>query len=249
MAALLAKEGLTSDEDIMQGHGGFMAMFHDDGQYVPEKVAEGLGEPFHLVRPGASIRKYPCPMVFQGIIDSLLDIRNDHRLAYEDVDRVIVEITPFQLRRYDDPRPVSGEHAKFSLNFVLAAALRHGSVRQEHFPACDFLTPQMEEAIGKIELATLPGDKAARLADPARYQPEVRLRAKGGREISHRVKYPRGRYDDPAPKQTYVVPKFRDNARSSLSDECIARCIDLVKRVDELERLDPLSGVLRGDIA
>jgi 2-methylcitrate dehydratase PrpD len=247
MAALLAKDGLTSDEDIMQGHGGFMAMFHEEGQYVLDKIVQDLGKRFHLVSPGASIRKYPCPMVFQGIVDSLVDIVTANCLRYEDIDRVRVLITHFQLQRYDDPRPATCDHAKFSLNFVLATALRYGNVRQDNFPENGFYTAEIDEAIGKIRLESLPGENAAEIADPARYQPDVHLRMKDGREFSHRVKYPRGRYDDPTPKKQYVVPKFRDNAKLTLSNENISRCIALVHHVEELETLDVLANALRGD--
>ena len=247
MAALLARDGLTSDGNIMEGRGGFMAMFHQEDQYVPGKVVEGLGDPFHLVHPGASIRKYPCPMVFQGVVDSLLAILNNHRLSCENVANVEVQITPFQLDRYDVPRPTTGEFAKFSLNFVLATALRYGKVNQQSFPEEGFFTAEIEEAIAKIKLASLPAEKISSISDPARYQPEVHLRLTDGREFTHRAKFPTGRYDDPAPKARYVIPKFSENAKAVLSSEDAARCVRLVQQVEELEKLDALAEVLRAD--
>ena len=92
-AALLASAVFNGDPDILDGPEGFMDLFHSDGGYDLTKGMRALGKPFHVASPGVSVRKYPCAYVYQGVIDTVVDVLQELGVSYSDVRELVVPVT------------------------------------------------------------------------------------------------------------------------------------------------------------
>lgn len=243
-AALLAKAGFTGDRNILEGAEGFMDVFHADGGFDLTRTAPALGKPFHLVSPGVSVRKYPCAYVYQGVIDTVVDLLQKLGVSYDDVQELVVPVTPQQRERYDHPVPRSAIGAQFNLRYPLAVALRHGKLSRHDFTDEKVGSSDIKEAVSKVTITSLSPAQIPEGTDPARYQPGVILRLKDGREVTHRLPNTRGRYDDSTPKSVFVLPKFRENAADCLSPAETDRCIALVERLEQLDELSAFTDII-----
>ena len=84
-AALLAKEDLTADPDIIDGEGGFGDWV---GEFQPELVLKDLGNPFYTASPGAAIKKYNCCFGMHRALDALWQLIWENDITYDQIDSV-----------------------------------------------------------------------------------------------------------------------------------------------------------------
>ena len=174
-AALAAREGVTGSLDVMQGETGYgRAMGHFKG---PEPDwARGiatLGKDFHITR--MTFKNHGCCGHTFAAIDGALELKR--RMAIQAADIEKVEVATYraglEVAHYDAPRtPAEG---RFSLKYVVAAALQQGSVRLDAFSTRKLEDPKTKEIMAKISVAldpeldaAFPGKRAARVAITAR---------------------------------------------------------------------------------
>jgi 2-methylcitrate dehydratase PrpD len=60
MAALLAREGLKANPDVLDGPFGFCNIYCGEEHYHLERIVRGLGDPFEIYSPGFDLKQYPC---------------------------------------------------------------------------------------------------------------------------------------------------------------------------------------------
>ena len=59
-AAMLAKEGFTSNDNAFEHKQGFLEVFNGPGTYNVDKMLADWGNPFDLVSVGVGLKKHPC---------------------------------------------------------------------------------------------------------------------------------------------------------------------------------------------
>lgn len=129
LAALLAREGFTGAETILEGEKGFFAGFCADP--LPEAVLTNPDAPWELAR--TSIKPWPCCRHTHPGIDAALEL--SQWLAGAEIRRVEVGAYRAALDVCDRPDPQDPYSAKFSLQHCVAAALVDGGVVQASFGA------------------------------------------------------------------------------------------------------------------
>ncbi len=78
-AALLAKEGVTSDPNLIEGERGFYDLFCSGGRgYDIEAVIRSLGNPFCITSPGVLIKKYANCFFNQRAMDALIELMKEN---------------------------------------------------------------------------------------------------------------------------------------------------------------------------
>lgn len=122
LSALLALDGFTSRPGGLDDRpgGGFVRLVGGDPAQV--EVAT-LGVSWSVLR--SAIKPYACGVVAHPAIDAAIQFRRDG-IGAADVRRLSVWVPGVALELMGDHAPRGGLEAKFSLPFVVAAALVHG---------------------------------------------------------------------------------------------------------------------------
>jgi 2-methylcitrate dehydratase PrpD len=170
-AALAAREGVTGSLDVIEGEAGYGRAMSDGPDW--DKALATLGRDFHVTR--MTFKNHTCCGHTFAAIDGALALKEKMGLAAKDIQRVRVGTykAALDVAGYEEPRtPAEG---RFSLKYVVATALTHGSVRFAAFeperldnPATRDLMRRVEVAVDPQLDAAFPAQRAARVAIEAR---------------------------------------------------------------------------------
>jgi 2-methylcitrate dehydratase PrpD len=171
-AALMAREGVTGSLDVMQG---FAAAMGDKPDW--EKGLATLGKDFHITR--MTFKNHACCGHTFAAIDGALEVQKRMQAKPEDIEAVEVATyrAGLEVAHYENPRtPAEG---RFSLKYVVATALSHGSVRLAAFEPERLNDATTKRLMDRISLKVDPELEAA---FPAQRAARVAIRARGKRE-------------------------------------------------------------------
>ncbi|MGP3769647.1 hypothetical protein ACTWJ8_02335 [Streptomyces sp. SDT5-1] len=150
-----------------------------------------------MSRAGLNIKRHPCCYWTHLAADAILELR-EHGLAADAVDVIDVRVQQGGLAALTEGQPETGLAAKFSMSFVVAAALLDGQLTLNTFTDEGARRPEVRELVGRINCREDPGCRE-RFA-------EVTVRTRSGGKVSERVSIARG--DSRAPlTQAQLVDK------------------------------------------
>lgn len=170
-AALAARDGVTGSLDVIEGDAGYGKAMSDGPDW--DKALATLGRDFHITR--MTFKNHACCGHTFAAIDGALALQARMKLAAADIERIRVGSyrAAKEVSGYESPQ--SAAEARFSLKYVVATALTHGSVRLAAFeparigdPATRALMARIEVAIDPALDAAFPRQRAARVAFTAR---------------------------------------------------------------------------------
>jgi 2-methylcitrate dehydratase PrpD len=175
-AALAAREGVTGSLDVIEGEAGFgRAMGYDGAAATPDwdKALATLGRDFHVTR--MTFKNHTCCGHTFAAIDGAQALQAKMGLAARDIARVKVGTykAALDVAGYEEPKtPAEG---RFSLKYVVATALTHGSVRFAAFEPPRLQDPATRDLMRRVDVAVdpqldaaFPAQRAARVAIEAR---------------------------------------------------------------------------------
>jgi 2-methylcitrate dehydratase PrpD len=177
-AALAAREGVTGSLDILEGDAGFGRAMGDNPDW--ERALVGLGRDFHITR--MTFKNHACCGHTFAAIDGALALQSRMGVRPGDIERVDVGTyrAGVEVAHYAEPRTPA--EARFSLRYVVATALTHGSVRLAAFDSPRLMDPATRALMHKVvpavdtELdAAFPKQRAARVAITTRGKREELL--------------------------------------------------------------------------
>jgi 2-methylcitrate dehydratase PrpD len=188
MATLLAQAGWTSNGRILEADNGFFKVF-GCGEVQDLNT---LGKPFHFVSPGVSIKRFPTCSATHLAIEALLELKRDHALAPEQVERIEcgVHTLSFQALR-QEPEVRTAEEARFSLHFAVAMVLVEGSVEVKHFSQATFRREDVRALMKRVRVYVHP--ELRDLESKSGNFAEVIVHRKDGDSISKKETKIRGR--------------------------------------------------------
>jgi 2-methylcitrate dehydratase PrpD len=171
-AALMAREGVTGSLDVMVGFANAMG---DNPDWA--SGLDSLGKDFHITR--MTFKNHACCGHTFAAIDGALELKKRMQLAPEEIEEVEVATyrAGLEVAHYEEPRtPAEG---RFSLRYVVASALAHGSVRLAAFEPERLADRATKKLMDRIRLSV---DPALEAAFPAKRAARVAIRARGRRE-------------------------------------------------------------------
>jgi 2-methylcitrate dehydratase PrpD len=127
LAALLAREGFTGPDTILEGEKGFFKGLCPDS--VPQAVLAQPDAPWQLTR--SSIKPWPCCRHTHPAIDAAISLHGE--LGGRQIAQVKVATYRAALDVCDRPDPQDPYSAKFSLQHCVGMALQEGRVVQASF--------------------------------------------------------------------------------------------------------------------
>ncbi|WP_213453242.1 MmgE/PrpD family protein [Rhizomonospora bruguierae] len=158
-AALLARTGFTAATDILEGPRGFLDVY-GIGASRPAEI-ERLGNPYALLDPGISLKKYACAFELYRGMDAVLELRAAHRVEPARLRALRCTVPPGTLGPLINRWPDDGAEARFSLEYGLAVALVDGDISIATFEDAGPRRPELR--------AVLP---AIRIVEDVRVRPE-----------------------------------------------------------------------------
>ena len=166
-AALGAAEGVMGSLDVIEGDAGFGKAMSDGPDW--EKGLATLGRDFHITR--MTFKNHACCGHTFAAIDGALALQERMKVAAREIERIKVGSyrAAKEVSGYD--KPVTPAEARFSLKYVVANALRHGSVRLAAFEPERMNDLETRALMEKIDVAidpeldaAFPKQRAARVA-------------------------------------------------------------------------------------
>ena len=170
-AALAAREGVIGSLDVLEGEAGFGRAMGANPDW--QKALATLGRDFHITR--MTFKNHACCGHTFAAIDGALALQRKLNVQAKDIERVDVGTyrAGVEVAHYENPRtPAEG---RFSLKYVVATALTHGSVRLAAFEperlndrGTRALMERVSVSLDPELDATFPRQRAARVAITAR---------------------------------------------------------------------------------
>lgn len=231
VAANLARAGMTGPATVFEGRYGTFRSYGIIEECDLNALVAELGQRWETAR--ISIKPYPCCHFAHAFVDCVLELRRQG-ITPDQVESLHCVVPQIELPLICEPfqrklRPDSPYAAKFSLPFLLAAALAEGNIDHGTFTS---------EHIGSPDLLALAERVSYRAAKPGettfpRYFPGwVEAKLKGGRTLTQRLDINRGNPDNPLP-QTAVEEKFRANAQGVLTPAATDAVIAAASRLEQ----------------
>lgn len=188
LAALAASRGFTGVADILEGEAGFGAAMSDAPSW--DDVFADLGDHFNITE--MTFKNHACCGHTFAAIDGAIELRDIIEVGR--IRRVDVATYGTALAVAGNPDPATDFEAKFSIPFVVATALRYGSVRLEAFSDERLADAALRELVGRVHLsvdpdldASFPGQRGARVTvslDDGTSHESVRPTRKGDPDLA-----------------------------------------------------------------
>jgi 2-methylcitrate dehydratase PrpD len=215
MAALLASRNFTSSDRGIEAPRGFAHVLST--KFDPSVITTDLGKRFEL--SNNMYKPFACGLVVHGAIDGCIQLRNEHGIKPEDIERIDLTVCPIVLELTAKPKPQTGLEGKFSVFHAAAIAIVYGAAGEAQFSDACVRDPSV---IAVRDRVTIKPDAALR-----RTQAHVHIVLKDGRTLTRQVEHALGTLQRPM-SDADLEAKFRALADGILtpqqSDELIRLC-------------------------
>ena len=184
-AALLASRNFTSTDTGIEGKSGWANVLSTTRDYA--QITDKLGKTYEISLN--TYKPFACGIVIHPAIDACIQLRNEHRLAADQIERIDLRVHPLVLELTGKKTPRSGLEAKFSVYFAAALAIVRGSAGARDFSDENARNPSI------VALR----DRVTATVDPAIKEEQVRARIllKDGRTLEKRIDHVVGSLERP----------------------------------------------------
>jgi len=178
MAAMAAMKGVTGALDIIEGDVGFGAAMSVNPDW--NKATRGLGSDYHIVH--VTFKNHGCCGHTFPSIDGVLHLMRAHNLKPEDIRKIRLATYKAGLDIIDNASPEGEYQAKFSLQYTVAHAVIHGSVRLNAFLPERLADSRVRAMMKKIECVA---DPELSKGYPTQRAAQVEIETADGRRLAH----------------------------------------------------------------
>lgn len=219
LAAELAANGITAATDSISGPRGFGEMFGNVGIERFDGALARLGATRALEELGLVVKRFPsCGSTLRSV-DGLLELKEKHGFAPEEVDGVLTVVPEQNARNLLYPAPRNAMEARFSMQYCLAVALLHGGLSLTDFTPEAVDRPDVRTWLPRIQMRAQPDPSGGENLEDR--QPAVTtVRLKDGRHLVTSVRYAKGTLAHPL-TAAELSAKFRTCGTSCLDTETI----------------------------
>jgi 2-methylcitrate dehydratase PrpD len=231
-AALLAQQGLTISDSMIEGVKGFATTYGTDAQ--PQAAVADLGSRFEIL--SLAYKPYPSGFVTHPVIDVCLEVARRHRFDAADIERVEVAVNPLTVHLCNRPQPRDRAQALVSFQHWGAVALL--------FKAAG--TAQVTQAVVDDPAVGALRSKFVATAREslAREAAEVRVHMKDGKAFTASVERCVGAAGVPIPDDA-LAAKTRAQLEEAYAADIGARILDEAWAMPRAPRADAICALLR----
>ena len=228
LAGFLAREGVDSSDEIIEGKRGFSRTFSSGSK--PEALLDGLGRDWQILRNG--YKPYACGIVVHPLIDGMIALRRRGGIDPARIERVEITVNPAAVRITGVAEPKTGLQSKFSIYHSAAVSFLDGDAGIAQYSDARALAPEVVELRRKVRVSVDEGFR--------RDEAHVAVVDAGGRHEAH-VEHAGGTVDNPM-SDAALEDKFLANAEMAVGG---ARAREIAETVWRLERLPDVRELLR----
>jgi 2-methylcitrate dehydratase len=240
LAALLAAEGYTGPEHIIDGKEGLVHVFGPEWKL--NLLTDGLGESWRITQCG--MKFFPTEALTHAPISATLDLIKEHDLRPEQIAKVHIRSLAraadilADASKYD---PHSKETADHSLPYCIAAAIVDRKVTPVQFTQEKINDPQIRAQLRKVEVVA---DPEIEKLFPALQRVVVKISTTNGKEFSKQLDYPKGDPRNPL-SDVEVEEKFAALADGVLTREQQKRVRETIWNLENLNSVTDLMTMLQ----
>jgi 2-methylcitrate dehydratase PrpD len=229
LAAQLARRGLTGSLDVLEGDAGFGRAMSNGPDW--SRVGATLGSDFHITR--LTFKNHiGCGHTFAAI-DGALALKARHGIAPGDIERVHVATYRPALDIACYTHPATANEARFSLSYVVATALAHGSVRLAAYEPARLDDPVTRALMERISVAVDPELDAA---FPGQRAARVVIETRDGRLLEHLQPNRKGDPEEPL-TDAELEGKFMELSSPVIGEERARALLDRLWMLDRSETM------------
>lgn len=236
VAAYLAQSGMTGPMTVFEGRYGAYKTYGLPDESDLAALNADLGQRWESTR--ISIKPYPCCHFAHAFIDCAKALRAEG-VRPQDIERLDCVVPEIELPLICEPyprklRPESPYEAKFSLPFLVAAALADGTIGHETFAPDNILRGDLLQLAERVTYRVAePGETTF----PKYFPGHIRGALRDGRQVEQRLDVNYGNPDNPL-RDADVEGKFRGNVKNVLDEGAAAGVITVLRRLEQLRAGD-----------
>ncbi len=240
MSALAAQQDCTGALDVLEGPAGFGAAMGGDPDWAP--ATAGLGTEYNITR--ITVKNHCCCGQAFAAIDAALALRVLHPVSLDDVSRITIATYETALRvagNYDFRGP---SEARFSIPYLVAHALLHGSVRLDAAEDAARSEPAVAALVRRIELRP---SREFDLLFPTQRCASIEMECADGRVLRHTQHTRKGDPDDPL-SDDELVRKYLELTQPVIGKRAAAALLESLWSTDALPDLAVLWKAVRAGL-
>jgi len=220
-AALLAARDYTSTDVGLEGKSGWANVLSTKQDYA--RITTGLGDSYEILQN--TYKPFACGIVIPPGIDGCIQLRDEHDLTADRVERVELSVHPLVLELTGKTSPRTGLEGKFSVYHAAAVAIVQGAAGVRQFSDAAVQDPVVA-ALRERVVATI---------DPAIGPAQARIVVSlaDGRRLERFIEHAVGSVERPM-SDADLEAKFLGLAEGVLPPDRARRLIDLCWRLDGL---------------
>jgi 2-methylcitrate dehydratase PrpD len=220
-AALLASRNFTSTDVGIEGRSGWANVLSTTRDYG--QITDNYGRSYEIALN--TYKPFACGVVIHPVIDACIQLRNEHRLTADQIDRIELGVHPLVLELTGKKTPQTGLETKFSVYFAAALAVVRGAAGMREFSDQNARDPQI------VALR----DRVTATIDPAMTEEQVRAAVvlKDGRTLRKQIDHVVGSLARPM-SDADLEAKFMGLLDGVLPAAQARRLMDLCWKVETL---------------
>ncbi len=230
LAALAASKGVTGALDILEGREGFGNAMSMNPDWT--RATRGLGTDYHINR--MTFKNHGCCGHTFPSIDGVLHLLREHRLSANDIRRIRLATYKAGLDIIDNAAPEGEYQAKFSLQYTVAHAAVHGSVRLNAFLPERMKDAAVRQLMKKVECVA---DPELSKGYPGQRAAQVEIETTDGRKLAHFQPYRKGDPEQPLTDDE-LNGKFIELAEPVIGDAAARKLLEQLRDTDRLANVD-----------
>jgi len=220
-AAALARAGFTSSDGMIEANRGWARTISDKQEW--REITGGLGK--HYEARLNTYKPFACGVVLHPAIDAAIQLRNQHGLRAEDIERIELRVHPLVLELTGKTAPATGLDGKFSVYHAVAAAIIEGAAGPKQFS---------DRAVQEPALVALRA-KVIPTADPSiePQQVDCSVVLRDGRTVHQRIEHAAGSAASPLSDEA-LEAKFLGLTEGILTSQQARRLLDTCWDIERL---------------
>jgi 2-methylcitrate dehydratase PrpD len=237
ISALLAKEGFTASECALDGDIGFFNTYFGPNHHLNEWFKD-FSSKLVIECPGINIKRHASCALTHRSIDGVLQLQEMYGFDIENVESVQCFVPPRAMKVLFYRDPTDGLQARFSMNYVITAALMYKKVGPSEFEDKQLKKITNNSLLYQVRMHVHPDWKEG---DDAR--PDVlKIKLKNATEYELSVKFPKGNVANPLSWEE-LTNKFLGCVKNCLTKVQAEECILFIEDMQSQNDFSKLSKI------
>ncbi|NKB57480.1 MAG: MmgE/PrpD family protein [Alphaproteobacteria bacterium] len=236
IACDLAATGIAAPRDMLEGEFGYFKLFEESHAF--EAAVESLGKVWQIAE--TAHKPFPSGRATHGVLDAVLELQREAGFSATEVSRIearVPSLTHQLVARTPQPR-MTPNQARLCIGYVVARALRNGTLGVEDFTAQSLSDPETFSLADKVSVG-----KDENL-DPSALSPiTVRVTLQDGQTLERTQDLIYGNPAKPMSRDGHL-DKFRTNWTSGARALPAENAERLIEAIDNIETISDMREIV-----